>query len=102
MGLNIVLENEQGQQIEKIIDSSNLLLAIIKNSKLPDSFCMRYIDPYGDTVFNKIQMDQFLIELSQLQKLSKNTKDHELLAKIRALALRCQQELHLYIKIYGD
>ncbi len=102
MGLNITLQNERGEQLGEVIDSRRLLLILVRKSKVLNSCCLRFIDPYGDTVFNGLQMDQFLSELASLHTLSSNAEEEEILSKIEELANLCKREPHRYIKIYGD
>lgn len=68
-------------------------------SKSPDEFrLLRYLDPYGDTVFNRLQMDDLIDDLQQLKKMETNPLIDEMLL----LAERCKQEAHTYLSFYGD
>jgi len=102
MGLEITLENEEGTKIESVVDPHRLLLALIREANDSTSCCLRFIDPYGDTVFNRPQMDQLQVELDGLRHFAKNADQLELLEQVENLAKRCQQKPHFYVKIYGD
>jgi len=64
--------------------------------------CWRFIDEYGDTVFNRLQMPQFLEELQLIRASVKSPTDLGVLAQLERMARRCQDEAHLYLKFYGD
>jgi hypothetical protein len=64
---------------------------------------LRYIDLYGDTVFNRLQMEDLLGEVMQL--LGRNDlspSESRGLARLRALAEACQAGVHLYLWFVGD
>ncbi len=66
MGIDIRWENESGYQIEEILDSKNYLGLALKLSSLENTVCLRFIDPYGNTVFNQQQIPVFISELQDL------------------------------------
>ena len=102
MSLRIRLEGERGEQYTAIYDPHHLFWHLIRESDVKHTCCLRFIDPYGSTVFNRLQMPQLLNELEDLHKFIKSGEQAELLSKIKELVQRCDQEPHLYIKIYGD
>lgn len=60
---------------------------------------LRYVDPYGDTYFNQRQMADFLVDWNAL----KPTDDQrEQWILVRDMAVKCQQEPHLYLRFIGD
>lgn len=102
MALSIVLESEKGEMINEVIDKNNTLLFLIAKLDLHESCCLKYIDPYGDTVFNRLQMDDLISELVLLEGFTRNDNEYKLLEKIKKLTTQCKVGAHLYIKIYGD
>jgi hypothetical protein len=50
-------------------DSRGLLAAVLQSSHLNDTACLRFIDPYGETLFNTLQMPVLLEELESLTSL---------------------------------
>lgn len=102
MGLTIMVETEDGERIEQIADPLNLLHQLLPSHDDQAYQCLRYIDWYGDTVFNRLQMDTFLTELNGVRRATRSPAEIELLAQIEKLARRCQAEPHLYLKFYGD
>ena len=102
MGIEVVLEDEQGNAIENAIDPTNMLHKILP---APEDGMFRYlnrIDWYGDTTFNRLQMDGLRNELDRLSKTLTASREIELLKRIDEFAARCQSKPHLYVKFYGD
>ncbi len=102
MPLIVQLQDENGNVISEVIDQkgyfAKLLPAIGDNS----FYCLRFIDVSGDTSFNRGQMSSLISELDRVFKNVQNTEEAEIYNQIRVLATRCQEEVHLYLKFYGD
>lgn len=60
------------------------------------------VDWYGDTVFNRLQMRQFISEWDALQQRASTPDEAALIEKVKELALRCKSEPHLYLAFIGD
>ena len=101
MGLEIVLQTESGAKIDSVADPNYLgkLLPPIHDER---HSLLGGIDPYGDTVFNGIQIRRFLLEWEAVSSNAVTTEERELVSKIEGLALRCRDEVHLYIRFVGD
>jgi hypothetical protein len=138
MGIDLHWENELGKEIEEIPDPKGFLGIALSLSDLNETVCLRFIDPYGDTVFNQGQIPVFIDELEKLrgQITPKSLADHnhrcietysrmfwsakqleeamhsqeaisvndilDHVDKILALAGRSRDEVHTYLKFYGD
>lgn len=129
MGIDIRWENESGKQLEEIPDPKNHFGFALALSPLEKTVCLRFIDPYGDTVFNQQQIPVFISELQALQQLvtseqfdglrEKLKMEHqaynstkteartaieisEHIARILELAQRSINKVHTYLKLYGD
>lgn len=102
MPLSVALETERGEQLESIEDRANILHRLLPPNN--DSSCqyLGFIDWYGDTVFNHLQMKPFLDEWARLKETAETAEEIALVEQVAALALRCQDEPHLYLKFYGD
>lgn len=57
-----------------------------------------YLDPYGDTIFNRLQMDDLIDDLLKLKKAENNP----LIDEVLLLAERCKLNTHTYLFFYGD
>jgi len=102
MGLSIVLETEDGEELARVDDPTNALHRLLPRHD-DESYCLvRFIDWEGDTVFNRIQIPTFLAEWTRLKKGTNDDHDLRLLGQIEKLAERCGEEPHHYLKFYGD
>ena len=104
MGLDVVLEGEAGKEFDRISDTAGLLISLIRRRSgvNQNSCCLRFIDPYGNTVFNRLQMGELLAELAGLRQEASDPVQFELVKRIEELATQCQMRVHLYVKFYGD
>lgn len=66
-----------------------------------ESLCWRFIDPYGDTVFNRVQLPFFIGEIDRLGHLASSAQQGRL-AEIKALAEFALALPHRYLKFVGD
>ncbi len=60
---------------------------------------LKYLDPYGNTFFNHLQVEDLLIVLSML---ASNMQDAESINKLRRLAVECRDSEHTSLAFYGD
>lgn len=100
MGLTISLEDEHGEPHEKVEDDANILHRLLPKADDPSSQVLRFIDWYGDTTFNHLQVPSFLAEWVKLK--ARSADDRILLDRVAALARRVEGTPHLYLKFYGD
>ena len=64
--------------------------------------CLRFIDPYGDTIFNQAQIP---VLLAELRALSKRVSDPELVAilvEVSQFVERAVDQIHTYVRVVGD
>jgi hypothetical protein len=102
MGLDVELQDERGDARASTGDPKNLLGGLLPAND--DQACpfLASIDPYGDTVFNRLQMDRFLSEWARVMTKARTPEERALVSAIQALACRCRDEVHLYLKFIGD
>lgn len=60
---------------------------------------LHYVDPYGDTYFNGLQMEDFLADWDDLRP---EPAEQQQWTAVRDMAVRCQKEPHLYLRFIGD
>ena len=63
---------------------------------------LSYIDPYGDTIFNRLQMKTFLAEWEAIKAEAITEQEMEAWKKTKVLAKKCRDEVHLYLRFIGD
>ena len=95
------LEDENAKPIASVHDRFDHLVRLQPPLSDMASPCLRFIDPYGDAVFNKFQMAPLLEELEEVRKRAPQ-QAQEVLEQVTALARRCRDEVHLYLRFLGD
>ena len=66
MGIDVRIETERGECVSELGDPRNLVNWLFSMEILDSTVCLRFIDPYGDTVFNGLQIPVLRNELSML------------------------------------
>jgi hypothetical protein len=102
MGLDIELQDERGETLEAVADPQNLLGRLLPPNDDASQPTLASIDPYGDTVFNRIQIKLFLREWAVVSAKAQTAEELRLVAAIEKMAIRCHDEVHLYLKFIGD
>ncbi len=102
MALTIQLQDESGEVEEVVYDIHGYIVERLPLLKDQSFHCLRFIDPYGDTYFNGMQMETFLSEWDHVFGSIEDKEVKELCERVRALAERCKKEVHLYLKFEGD
>ena len=66
--------------------------------------CLRYIDPYDDTVFTGLQMEAFLPDWQALSLSAVTPEEISFVKEVEAFAQRCHSSSPdpLYLKYVGD
>ena len=102
MAMTIRLQGEDGEKIKELYDRQGVIVTYLPSLSDQSYHCVKFIDPYGDTYFNRMQIQAFLAEWDRLFDKVEEDEAMQLAAKIRDLAERCQEEPHLYLKFVGD
>ena len=101
MGITIILEDEKGDALETLLDNA-VVSKILPDMNNKNSYCLRFVDLYGDTTFNNLQMTELIIELGIILKNADTKEKVEIVNDLLRLAKKCKEESHLYLKFYGD
>ena len=102
MSVGCALETERGKTIARVEDPQEMLNSLIPPITETGFQCWRFIDEYGETVFNARQMDQFLEETAIPRTRTKEPEALRVLESIEELARRCQGQIHTYLRFSGD
>lgn len=102
MGITVVVANERGEVLGQVEDPANLLGPTLPEEHDKNYTLLRYIDRYGDTVFNQLQLDDFISEWRKLRDRPRKPEAIALLDAIENLARECQSGVHKYLKFVGD
>ena len=101
MGITVVLEDDRGNIIDRVEDPPNLLHRLLPNPQDVSFHMLRFIDPYGDTVFNRLQMETFIEEWDKITRAG-TEEERSFFSRVRDLATEAQKRIHTYLKFYGD
>ena len=97
MGLTIILEDEDGVQVHAL----NCELYVSSEDLYDNDFkLLKYVDLFGDTTFNSLQLDDLLDDLHRMKSLFPNQSI--LIQEIMDLAGAAKSKTHTYLKFYGD
>jgi hypothetical protein len=103
MPIKVALQNIDNKKSEEIIPNPTETMI---NDWLPlgDSAypMLQYIDEYGSTIFNRVQMRGFLIEWDRLTRTLTDPNQHKIALDIRKLAEKCQAKPQTYLRFIGD
>jgi hypothetical protein len=102
MGIDVKRETERGEQQDEVLDSKGLLPLLLSRCRDRQWRLIQYIDPYGNTVFNQLQIPALLDELSRLKGHAESDDERAFLKAVIDLVERTKDRVHTYVKFYGD
>lgn len=96
-------EDEDGNDLAVVLSPpGSRFELIIPETTVPDYPCLRYIDPYGDTTFNQLQMPQLLVDLERTLPRCTTPETQQHIEALVSLVRKASGVVHTYIKFYGD
>ena len=101
--IKVLVETESGDVLRETANMYVLERFLQRAHGGDDYPLIRYIDPYGDTVFNRLQIPQLLAEW-RLMRASQdiNSEEGKALDELEALGRYALNEPHLYLRFFGD
>jgi hypothetical protein len=103
MPLKVALQNIYNKKLEEIVPDAR---EVVVNDWVPfgdSAFPMlQYIDEYGDTIFNGLQMRGFLVEWDRLIETLNDPNQRKVALEIRRLAEKCREQPHTFLRFIGD
>ena len=90
-------ETEEGE-VEAIFSEGKSIDLRLLNNQLEKTSCLRFIDPYGDTVFNQLQIP-LLIE--EIQHVAANVSEPFDITEMVEF-LEDSINLHTHVRFIGD
>ncbi len=98
MGWTVIIEDEEGNA-KKTMPGELILSDEEVLSK--ESFrLLKYVDLNGDTTFNALMFEDLIKDLQELKTLLPT--DKEQIDRVISYAKECNNEIHTYLKFYGD
>ena len=64
MGIDLRIEDEKGRPHHEVSDPKACVPRFLAMSDTQGTVCLQFIDPYGDTVFNRLQLEALHTEVS--------------------------------------
>ncbi len=102
MGLCVALQTESGKQIELVADEKNLLDKLLGTPDTNAYPMLASIDRYGDTIFNRLQIERFIAEWKTLFSKVRTPEEENLLNAVQSLAEKCRLRVHHYLAFVGN
>lgn len=101
MGIDAQLEDGRGAQIQFCHDSSGSFGQLLRSTDLSASICLRFIDPFGDTVFNRAQCTVLLEELKSLRAAA-NADARAYIDNVLRFTNSVSRGVHTFVRFVGD
>ena len=102
MGIDLKWETENGRLIDVIPDPQMCISHLVLKTDVTGTTCLRFIDPYGDTTFNQLQIPILIDELQSILRTVQDNQIRDHLRRVIELAEKSRGEIHTYLKFYGD
>ena len=102
---DVILVDENQNEIEALeISFGEVLRLIGKNisqEELRKTFCLQFIDPWGDTTFNRVQIEVLRNEFEHLLGNCQTNEEKEKLKLVIEFIAKAEK-LNIFVKFYGD
>jgi hypothetical protein len=102
MGIDVRVETESGEVQDEVLDDNNQTEKLLPDRDDGTSPCLRFVDPFGDTLFNQIQIPLVVTELEKRLRgpVKPDLKAHcEAILKVVTAAAG---EEHTYVRFSGE
>ncbi len=97
MSLVVKLEDQLGEDSEWII-----LHDVLPPREEMQFALLRGIDQFGNTVFNHLQMENFLQEWLRIQDRAHDESQKQAWQKVKEMAEKCRDDRDLYLRFVGN
>ena len=100
MPITVQIQDERGDRLGDlwIHPLSSSLLA----GDHPGTSCLRFIDLYGDTTFNQLQIPALVAELTELDSRLLDPELRLVLRDLIEFVSAAEDQMHCYVKFIGD
>lgn len=100
---NVIVEDESRTKLRELVADPIVVDPLLKLAEADETYvCLRFVDPYGDTIFNRGQADQVVIELERLARHTTTHQQQSVLGELKSLALFCSEGPHRFLRFEGD
>ena len=98
MKWTVIKIDEEGREQKKLSEEFDIIN--FGNLDLGQFKLIKYLDPYGDSTFGSRQFDDLIADLRQLENTGQ-VKPKQM-GELLGLINECKNEVHTYLKFYGD
>ena len=98
MPINVAWQDERGKVLERW---SGFISGDLVERAASSTVCLRFIDPYGDTIFNRYQVPVLVQELEALAK-QIDGDERESIEGLLAFLTASRDRVHTYVRFIGD
>ncbi len=102
MALDVFWQEEDGDTIERCPIWYKPGEYVIDVREFENTVCLKFIDDYGDTTFNQVQIPVLIEELESLLPKAKDAEARLALETLIAFVRKAAGKVHTYIKFIGD
>jgi hypothetical protein len=102
VGIDVKRETEFGEQESVVLDPRALMPALLSRCRDRQWRLIQYIDPYGNTVFNQLQIPELLDELNALRAFAGSEDEQTFLGAVIDLIEGTKNQVHTYVRFFGD
>ena len=93
----VEVRDERGEVLDRVHDTGQIAALAAEVADDPWFACLRFVDPYGTTVFNAAQAGQLAIEITR-----RGDPDDDALNLIVQLADQVAGEVNQFLWLLGD
>lgn len=103
MGMAVVLQDENCSNIsEPVYDPQEVFSLCLPRFGDIAYPCLRFVDPYGDTLFNHLQAAAVLEEWDRLKESFCAHGAEQLWSSVGRLIAECSEEPHTFTRFMGE
>ena len=98
--ITVQIQNEEGAALGPGWDDIRSSEAL--NSPSTNGHCLPFIDPYGDTVFNQLQLPHLIGELMEHRIKTSDERLNRTLDSLISYVQTAEERVHVYVRFIGD
>ena len=102
VGVSVHWRDEHGTDLGEVLDPQMSLSQHIQSSPWSETSCLRFVNPYGDTVFNQRQMPVLVRELESSLVAVTDAGIRQQIAEVVRLLKKAEGHTHTYAWFIGD
>ena len=93
----VEIREEDGTVLDRMHDTGEIAALVADVADEPSFACLRFVDPFGTTMFNSGQAGELAIEITR-----RADPEDETLSRVVEMADRVAGEVHQYLWLLGD